>query len=62
MLHCQELKYCLTQRMYLPRKNNVKLMLFNPFSAGTVFRRQILTSKDGPRTKIIKQIIMAVDP
>ena len=27
------------------------LYLFNPFSAGTVFRRQILTSKDGTRTE-----------
>ena len=26
----------------------------NPFSAGTVFTRQILTSNDGPHTEIIK--------
>ena len=35
---------------------------FNPFSAGTVFRRQNLTSRDGPRTEIVKIFIMAVDP
>ena len=31
----------------------------NPFSAGTIFRRQ-MTCKDGPRTERIK-ILMAVD-
>ena len=30
----------------------------NPFSAGTVFRRQSLTAKDGPRTERIKQNIL----
>ena len=30
---------------------------FNPFSAETDFRRQILTSKVGPRTERIKNII-----
>ena len=33
----------------------------NPFCAGTVFRRQILTYKYGPRAEIIK-LLMAVDP
>ena len=36
--------------------------LVNPFSAVTVFRRQHLTSKDDPRTKIIKIFIVTVDP
>ena len=31
----------------------MNLHLFYPFSAGTVFRRQFLTSKDGPRTERI---------
>ena len=31
-------------------------------SESDVYRRQILTSKDGPRTKGIKIFIMAVDP
>ena len=30
------------------------LYFFNPFSAGIVFRRQILTSKDDPRTERVK--------
>ena len=30
--------------------------------AGTVCRRQILTSTDGPRAERIKTFIMAVDP
>ena len=33
----------------------------NPFSAGTVLRRQILTIDDGYRTGRIKIFIMAVD-
>ena len=28
-------------------------LYFNPISADTVYRRQILTSKDGPQTKVI---------
>ena len=31
------------------------MLCFNYFSAGTVFRRQILTSKDGPRTERVKR-------
>ena len=42
-------------------KNN-KQMLFNPFSAGIDFRRQILTSKVGLRTERVMFFIMAVDP
>ena len=46
--------------------NNSDLMLsgerVNPHSAGTFFRRQNLTYKDGTRTEIIKIFIMAVDP
>ena len=34
----------------------------NPFSAGTVFIRQILTYKDGPRAERITIFIKAVDP
>ena len=36
---------------FLPTHEVAKLLwfVFKPFSAGTVFRRQILTSKDGPR-------------
>ena len=34
----------------------------NPFSAGTVFIRQILTYKDGPRTKKYKIFLVVVDP
>ena len=34
----------------------------NHFSAGTVFRRQNLTSKDGPRAERDKTFIIAVDP
>ena len=30
-------------------------IFFNSFSAGTVFRRQILTSKDGPRAEKVKR-------
>ena len=39
-------------------------LLFNPFSTGTVFRRQILTSncKEGSRTEIIKIFIVGEDP
>ena len=33
-----------------------KSSLVNPLSAGTVFRRQHLTSKDDPRTNIIKYL------
>ena len=33
----------------------------NPFSAGIVFIRQILTSENGPRTERIEKIILAVD-
>ena len=33
----------------------------NPFSAGTVFRRQSLTSKYGPSTERIKTFVMTVD-
>ena len=33
----------------------------NPFSAGTVFRRQYLTSQVDPRTERVKLFIMAVD-
>ena len=42
---------------YLRRWHNI-----NPFSAGVVFRRQILTSKDDPRTEKFKIFIMVVDP
>ena len=31
------------------------LYIFYPFSAGAVFRRQILTSNDGPRTERVKR-------
>ena len=34
---------------------------FNPFSAGTVFRRRILTSDVDPRGERIKKVIMAAD-
>ena len=34
----------------------------NSSSAGTVFRRQNPTSKDGARTEIIKIFLRAVDP
>ena len=34
----------------------VHAYLFNPFSAGTVFKRQILTSKDDPRTERAKYL------
>ena len=37
------------------------IMWINPFSAGTVFRSQNLTSKDGPTTERI-DFLMAVDP
>ena len=40
----------------------ISLYCFNPFSAGTFFRRQYLTSEDGPRTERIKTFIMAADP
>ena len=38
------------------------LFLFNPFSAGTVFRCEFLTSKDGLHTEGIKIFMMVVDP
>ena len=37
------------------------LLLFNPFSAVTDFRRQILTSKVDPRTVRVKIVIMDVE-
>ena len=33
-----------------------KFALFNPYSAGTDFRRQNLTSKVDPRNEIIKYV------
>ena len=33
----------------------------DPFSAGTDFRRQNQTSKDGPRAEKIKQLIVGID-
>ena len=36
------------------------LQPLNPFRAGSVFKRQNLTYKDGPRNERIK--VMAVDP
>ena len=37
-------------------------VMFNPFSVGTVFIRQILTYKDGPRAESINIFVMAVNP
>ena len=37
-----------------------KYARFNSFSAQTIFRHQNLTSKDGPRSEIIKIFIMAI--
>ena len=34
----------------------------NHFSAGTIFKQQILPSKDGPRAERIKKCILTVDP
>ena len=34
----------------------------NPFNTGTVFIRQIMTYKDGPRTERITIFILVVDP
>ena len=42
------------------------IFVINPFSAGTIFRRQIpsqnLTSENGLRTERIKIFLMAIDP
>ena len=35
------------------------LYVFNSFSAGTVFRRQIMTSEVGPRTERVKCLVLA---
>ena len=32
------------------------IIFFNPFSAGTVFRRKIRTSKDGPHTERVQHV------
>ena len=42
--------------------SGLKGLTVKPFSAGTVCRRYILTSTDGPRTERIPIFIMAVDP
>ena len=44
--------------------NNISQIeyVINPFSAGTAFLRQILTSKYDPRAERIKIFIMGADP
>ena len=41
---------------YLVSTMSTKFILFLPFQRETVFRRQSLTSKDGPRTERIKRL------
>ena len=50
------------QQANIPIPMSYTIVFVNPFSAGTDFRRQNLTSKVDPRTKKITIFTMAVDP